>query len=205
MMLTKWFESPESRSLKKDRSIRLSLESLEERNAPSAGGIPGPPDHDHDHGPPHPPIAGPVNNGAIINTSASAGNGNHGSFNNSTITDSFNNTITNNVNITLNAGQSSAVMGLLGVSGLLSSALSSPNLGSLLNDEIAMAVDNYLTNPMVSSALGLSTSTINTLTTDAKTLASAIAANPLEATPVGAFLGMLAYDTTTDALVSAGV
>jgi hypothetical protein len=208
VMLTKWFARPTSRSLDKDRSFRPWLESLEERNAPGGGPGPGGDDHgggdDHHHPPPPPPAQ--VNNGVNNNITASAGNGNHGSFNNSTITGSFNNTINNTVNVMVNMapGQAFAVEGLFGISGFLSTALSNPNLGALLNDEIALAVDNYLTTPAVAMSLGLSASTVSTLSSDAATLSAAIAANPLEASPFGSILGTVAYDVTLHALTSAG-
>lgn len=210
-MFTKWFTDRPTRTPMKDRTFRPWLESLEERNAPSGHGPGG--DHDHDHGPPDhhqppPPPPGPTNNGVVNNVNASAGNGNHGSFNHSTITGSFNNTvnntITNTVNVMVNMapGQAFAVEGLFGFSGFLSTALSNPNLGALLNDEIAMAVDNYLTTPSIAMSLGLSSNTVNTLKSDASTLSAAIGANPLENSPIGAAVGMLVYDFTASALTS---
>jgi hypothetical protein len=190
-MLTKWFESRTSRALK-DRPFRPCLESLEERNAPSGG--PGP-DHDHGPPPPHHPPGVPV--GVNNSISVAAGNGNHGSFNNSTITGSFNTTInnTNTVTVNLTMGQTAAVTGLLGISNFLSSALSNPNLGALLSDEIALAVDQYLSTAVPSVASALSS--------DITTLTSAIASNPLSSTPFGHLIGTIAHDTTVDALTSA--
>jgi hypothetical protein len=78
----------------------------------------------------------------------------------------------------------------------LASALSSPQLGTLLNDEIALGVDTYLNN------LGLS-SVIPTLPGDISTLNAAISSNPLESTVIGHALGTLAFDVTMAALTSA--
>jgi hypothetical protein len=186
-MLTKWLADRRSHMVKIDRSFRPCLESLEERNAPSGHG----PGDDHDHGPPPPAPPTPVNNGIQSNVNA------HGSFNNSTITDSFNNTV--NVAINLPPAQSGAVAGLLGISNLLASVSSNPQLGSLLNDEIALAVDNYLTStPAIASVLG--PTVVADLRNDAATLTAAITANPLESSPTGAAFGMLVYDLTFDAL-----
>jgi hypothetical protein len=98
-------------------------------------------------------------------------------------------------------GQQAALQGLLGLSGLLSSVLSSPQLGSLLSDEIALAVDTYLTSPAISAMLP--SSVVSSLTSDQATLSAAIAANPLESSPIGAALGMVAFDVTLGALTSA--
>jgi hypothetical protein len=184
---------------RKDCSFRPWLESLEERNAPSGHGPGGGDDQgdqgNDDQGPHHgPPPPAPVS--ASQSSSINA----HGSFNNSTFTNSFNNTM--NVVVNLPPAQSGAVGGLLGISGFLSSALSNPQLGTLLNDEIALAVDNYLTGtPAIASVLG--SSVVSTLKTDAATLASAIAANPLESSPIGAAVGMFVYDLTSGALTAA--
>jgi hypothetical protein len=206
-MLTKWFESRTSLALK-DRSFRPWLESLEERNAPGGMGPdpdhgPPPPGPPHPPPPPHHPPGVPV--GVDNSISVAAGNGNHGSFNNSTITGSFNTTVNNTTTISVNltSGQTMAVAGLLGISNFLSSALSNPNLGTLLSDEIALAVDSYLTSPAISSALGLSSSVVSSLQSDEATLTAAIAANQLENNPIGAALGNLAFNTTMNALTSA--
>lgn len=200
-MLTKWLTARPSRMARKDCSFRPWLESLEERNAPSGHGPGGGDDKgggdDNDHGhhgppPPPPPTTVSASQSSSINA--------HGSFNNSTFTNSFNNTM--NVVVNLPPAQSGAVGGLLGISGFLSSALSNPQLGTLLNDEIALAVDNYLTGtPAIASVLG--SSVVSTLKTDAATLASAIAANPLESSPIGAAVGMFVYNLTSSALTAA--
>lgn len=197
-MFTKWLTDRPTRTPMKDRTFRPWLESLEERNAPSGHGPGGGDDkgggddHDH-HGPPPPPPA-------TVSASQSSSINAHGSFNNSTFTNSFNNTM--NVVVNLPPAQSGAVGGLLGISGLLSTALSNPQLGTLLNDEIALAVDNYLTGtPAIASVLG--STVVSTLKTDAATLSSAIAANPLESNPIGAAIGMFVYDLTSSALTAA--
>jgi len=197
-VFTKWLTDRPTRTPMKDRTFRPWLESLEERNAPSGHGPGGGDDkgggddHDH-HGPPPPPPA-------TVSASQSSSINAHGSFNNSTFTNSFNNTM--NVVVNLPPAQSGAVGGLLGISGLLSTALSNPQLGTLLNDEIALAVDNYLTGtPAIASVLG--STVVSTLKTDAATLSSAIAANPLESNPIGAAIGMFVYDLTSSALTAA--
>jgi hypothetical protein len=194
-MLTKWLTDRPSRKGKKDHSCRPWLELLEERNAPSGHGgqndqgNQGDNDHGH-HGPP--PPAPPSNS---ISSSINA----HGSFNNSTITDSFNNTM--NVTVNLPPAQSAAVGGLLGISNLLSSALSNPQLGTLLNDEIALAVDTYLTSSAISSSLPASV--VSSLKSDEATLSAAISANSQNGSPIGHAIGTLVYDTTLDALMAA--
>lgn len=202
-MLTKWFGTRPTRSLKKDHSFRPWLEILEARNAPGGGGghggghdggddQGGDDGHGH-HGPPKSPPGGVGN--SSITSSVNA----QGSFNNSTITDSFNNTI--NYTINLMPGQQAAVGGLLGISGLLSSAFSSPQLGSLLSDEVALAVDTYLTTPPISAILPSSVE--NSLLTDKATLNAAVSANPLEGSPIGAALGNIVYHATLNALTTA--
>ena len=195
-MLTKWLTARPSRMARKDCSFRPWLESLEERNAPSGHGPGGGDDKgggdDHGHHGPPPP--------ATVSASQSSSINAHGSFNNSTFTNSFNNTM--NVVVNLPPAQSGAVGGLLGISGFLSSALSNPQLGTLLNDEIALAVDNYLTNtPAIASGLG--SSVVSTLKTDAATLTAAIAANPVESSPIGAAVGMFVFNLTSGALTAA--
>lgn len=210
-MLTNWLTDRPSRKAKRDYSFRPWLESLEERNAPSGPGGPpgpgphGPPPPPGPHHPPPPPDHPPgVPLGVNNSISVSAGNGNHGSFNNSTITGSFNTTINNTttVSVNLTMGQTTGVGGLLGISSFLSSALSNPQLGNLLSDEIALAVDHYLTStPAIASVLG--STVVSDLNNDAATLTAAIAANPLESNPIGDAVGMLVFDLTSNALTSA--
>jgi len=195
-MFNNWFGTRTLRPSERSYSFRPELESLEDRLAPSSL-IPME-GHGHGHGdgndqgngppPGHfgPPAPGPV--------STISQNPNH-SFNGSTITDSFNNTINNT--IILMPGQQSAVNGLFALSGLLASAMNNPNLGSLINSEIALAVDKYLDSfPMIASA-------IPSLSKDISTLQAAINANPLESSPIGQAIGMLAFNVTTSALTSA--
>lgn len=196
-MFRAWFGTRTLQTPKRDRCFRPSLEFLEGRLAPSGM---GPMDDHGPHGPPGPPPGPPgppppasVSNGNSSNVNA------HGSFNNSTITDSFNNTINNT--IILMPAQQASVQGLLGVSGLLASELNSPQLGSLLNDEIAKAVDTYLTSTPIASMLP--SSVVSSLKTDLSTLNSAISANPLESSPIGQMIGSLAYDVTLNALTTA--
>ena len=182
------------------RGTRLALERLEDRNAPSAL---GPRDdngngHGHgngngdDHGPPPPAPVG-------VSIGISSGVNAHGSFNGSTITDSFNNTINNTV--VLMPSQQAALQGLLGLSGFLASTLNSPQLGTLLNDEIALAVDSYLTSPGISGVLPAGV--VSSLKSDEATLTAAINANPVNASPIGHALGTLAFNTTLDAFTTA--
>ena len=84
----------------------------------------------------------------------------------------------------------------------VAAATSNPQLGTLLNDEIALAVDNYLTGtPAIASVLG--STVVTGLKNDAATLTAAITANPVESNPVGAAVGMIVYDLTMSALTSA--
>lgn len=189
-MLTKWLTDRSSCAAKDDSSFRPWLESLEERNAPSSFG-PGDDQGDEGHGHHGPPSA-PGNN-AGINSNINA----HGSFNGSTITDSFNNTI--NYTINLMPSQQASLAGLFSAGFALSGM--NPQLGTLVNDEIALAVDTYLTSPAISSVLPASV--VNSLNSDKATLSAAIAANPLEGTVFGQVVGTVAYDVTLHALTSA--
>lgn len=189
---TRTFRTPE-----RERFFRPSLEYLEGRLAPS--GV-GPMDGHGPHGPPGPPPGppGPPPPAGISNGNSSNINA-HGSFNNSTITDSFNNTINNT--IILMPTQQSSVQGLLGISSFISGALNNPQLGTLLNDEIALAVDTYLTSAPISSILPANVE--SSLKADMTTLNSAISANPVESSLVGQVIGTLAFDATLNALTSA--
>jgi hypothetical protein len=191
-MFRQWLDTRPARSLKKDRPFRLWLESLEERNAPSGLGP------TIEHGPHHPPPASPS-----VNTSVSTASNAHDSFNNSTFTNSFNTTITNTISVNLMPGQSAAVSGLMGLTNLLSSALSNPQLGSLLTDEILMAVDTYLTTPAISTALGLPSSELSILQGDLTTLQGDIA-NLLGTppSPILSALGTEVFTMTLNALTS---
>lgn len=193
-MLRKWLCSRSTRSPRKDRRLRPWLESLEERNAPSGFG----PGDDHGGGgggPHHAPPPTPV----AVNTSVSTGSNAHGSFNNSTFTNSFNTTITNNVTVNLSPTQSAAVQGLTGATNLLSALLNNPQLGTLLDNEIAAAVDTYLTSPAISALLP--PSVVSSLTTDLSTLNTAIAGQATS--PILDALGTAVFTLTLDALTTA--
>jgi hypothetical protein len=214
-MLTKWFGNRSSRSPQRERSFRPWLESLEPRNAPGGfgGGDGNSQGGDHGHGPPHqppgppgppPPVHPPgIPLGVDNSISVAAGNGNHGSFNNSTITGSFNTTVNNTttVSVNLTMGQTTAVAGLLGISNFLSSALSNPQLGSLLSDEVAAAVDQYLITLSSLPSSPISSSLGSALKTDLGTLQTAITS--LETSPGLTFLGTAVHDITLDALMAA--
>jgi hypothetical protein len=195
-MLTKWFATRSTRSLKNDRPFRPCLESLEERNAPSGFG-PGEDHgggHGHHHGPPPPPSPS-------VNTSVSTASNAHGSFNNSTFTNSFNTTITNTITVNLMPGQTAAVQGLMGFTNLLATLANSPQLGTLFTDEIIAAVDTYLTTPAISTALGLSSTEVDTLTTDLNDLKTAIA-GITNTDPILSAFGTEVFLMTLNALTS---
>jgi hypothetical protein len=193
VMLAKLFGSHSSRRTEPDRFFRPGLESLEGRLAPSGG--PGGHGHDEhppghqDNGPPPATVSAPTNvhNNVHINA-----------------TNSFNTTINNTVTITnsfngssfLAPPQQASVQALNALSSLFATQMGSSQLGSLLNDEIALAVDTYLLP--FASTLG-----ITTLKGDITTLQNAINANPLESTPAGQLIGTLAFDVTMAALTSA--
>ncbi len=187
------------RAPQQDRFFRPRLEYLEDRLAPSSL---GPMDdgggnghghgngHGNGHGDGGGPPGPPAQNGGI-----SSGVNAHGSFNGSTITNSFNNTI-NNTYILMPA-QQAYVQGFMGIGSLLASDLNSPQLGSLIDDEVALAVDTYLTSfPAVSSALP-------SLSGDIASLHAAINGNALANTPIGQTIGTLTFNATLNAMVSA--
>jgi hypothetical protein len=165
-------------------------------NGPPPGHV-GPPAHPPGHGgPPAPPPGhgGPPAPGPVNTISQ---NSNH-SFNGSTITDSFNNTINNTV--ILMPAQQSAVGGLFAFGGLLSGAMHNSQLGSLINEEIALAVDKYLDAFPAVQMSPLDASLKN----DIMTLTNAInAPNSLGSTPIGSAIGMVVFNATTSALTSA--
>jgi hypothetical protein len=191
-MLRKWLCSRSTRSPRKDRRLRPWLESLEERNAPS--GV-GPGDNGGGGSPHHAPPPTPTS----VNTSVSTGSNAHGSFNNSTFTNSFNTTITNNITVNLTPTQSAAVQGLTGATNLLSALLNNPQLGTLLDDEIAAAVDTYLTSAAISALLP--SSVVSSLTTDLSNLNTAIASQATS--PILDALGTAVFTLTLDALTTA--
>ncbi len=191
-MSVKLFGTRTSRRMEPNRFFRPELEHLESRLAPSSG-------HGHGHGDnsqgqegnqPPPVLVSPPDNS-------------HNNVHNNvhiTATNSFNTTIniTNSFNGSsfLAPPQQSSVQMLNSLSSLLAAEMGNSQLGSLLSNEIALAVDNYLLP--FASTLGLST-----LKGDMSTLQNAINTNPLESTPVGQLIGTLAYDVTTAALTAA--
>jgi hypothetical protein len=187
------FGSRSSRRAAPDRFFRPELEFLERRLTPSGGpgghGHDGTPPGHQDNGPPPPTANAPANVHNNVHITA---------------TNSFNTTINNTVTITnsfngssfLAPPQQASVQALNSLSSLLAMQMGNSQLGALLSDEIALAVDNYLLP--FASTLG-----ITSLKGDISTLQSAINANPLEITPMGHLIGTLAFDVTTAALTSA--
>jgi hypothetical protein len=198
-MFTTWLDTRSTRSLKTDRFFRPCLESLEERNAPSGHGHDGGDDQGDDNGHHAPPPTVPVSNSSASNSGITSGINAQGSFNNSTITGSFNNTINYNVTVNLPPAQAAEVQVFGGVTNLLATALHNPTLGTLLNDEITAAVDTYLTSPAISPQL--SPSVVSILKTDLGKLDTAIAT--LEgSSPVLSALGTDVFNVTLSALVA---
>lgn len=205
-MLTKWFRTRSPRSPELSRFFRPELEALENRLVPS-NVLPmhGPGDgngngngHGHGHGgggggdgpPAPPPIAGPVvNQGGAVNVA-----GNH---NNIHITNSFNGS---SFLPPLQAGEVGLMFAL---SSLIAAETGSSQLGGLLNDEVALAVDKYLVGQLANfSGTGI-TSLLNSVNSDIGTLTSAIHTNPLGSTLLGQVIGTMVQDFTLDALTSA--
>jgi hypothetical protein len=194
-MFTQWFGTRPSRSPQRDRFFRPSLEYLEGRLAPSSM-VPMDPGHGHGNGngpPGHSNgnggnVIGPVN-APSINQAGNVHNNIH-----INAVNSFNNTITNS--FILMPAQQASVAGLFSISFGLAGALSSPQLGSLLSEEVALGVDTYL------NGLGLS-KLIPSLPGDIAALKADIAANALGSTAIGSAIGSLVYNATLDALTTA--
>lgn len=209
-MLTKWFGSRSSRLPQRDRRFRPELEFLEGRFAPS-NLVPMDPGngHGHGHGNGNGNDNGHHGNGNGNNNVNGNGFGNINQagnvHNNIHITNSFNNASNsfNNVATLAGAGYFSPVQtGSLGVlfaaSSLLTAQTSNTSLGMLINDEIALAVDNYLlAQPAVASS-----SLAGSLSTNAAALNGAIGS--LEGTVIGQLVGTAIYDLTSTALTVAG-
>ncbi|HEY7311391.1 MAG TPA: hypothetical protein VH643_18665 [Gemmataceae bacterium] len=181
-MFTKWFGTRTLRQpAKAECFFRPELEALEDRLPPSSV-----------HG-----MGGDNGNGN--------GNGNGGGHvnihENIHITNSFNNA-TNSFNGStfLAPPQQAAVGGLSLLSSLLAAELGNSNLNTLLNDEIALAVDSFL---VMQPGIMAVPSLVSSLKTDIGTLTNAIGMNPLENSPIGHALGMVAFDVTMDALAAA--
>jgi hypothetical protein len=188
-------QSLNSLARKKDRFFRPWLESLEERNGPGGFGPPGP---SHPTPPPDPV----VNQTGVINVGGD-GNSvhNNNSFNNNT--GSF-----NNMASVAGAGLlSPARVGNVGVlfafNSLLAAEAGNTNVGSLMEDKVALSVDNYLLLPANFGVL--STSGMTSLGTDVTNLTKGI--GPLEAgLPfIGPAIGDLTYDFTFNWLAAGQV
>jgi hypothetical protein len=183
-MFTKWFGTRTLRQpAKAEYFFRPELEALEDRLPPSSlQGMGG--NNGNGNGSDHVNIHDNIH---ITN-----------SFNGSTLTNSFNGMFPGV--FFLGQGQQAAVGQLLVLSSLLATELSNSNLGSLIDNEIALAVDKFLlTQPGIMTVPSL----VTTLNGDISALNTAIATNPLESTPIGQAVGMLAMDVTTDALMAA--
>lgn len=188
MLLRNWFRTSAQRPSAFVRSVRPWLEKLEDRLAPAAGGIPGPPPGHGPGGPPGPP-PGPPGPPAHINA--------HDSFN-TTITDSFNTSI-NNVTVnqytTVAAAPAQAQQALSSGVGL-AAQMSPQALFGLITDEVHLAVDTYL-------SLAVYKTNNPDLTQDMHNLQLSIQSNPLETTAIGEAVGFLTFDVVLDAVVTA--
>jgi hypothetical protein len=199
-MLTKWLKSRSPRSPQSNRFFRPELEALEGRLAPSNIVPFVGPGHGNGHGngngngngkgngggdPSPAPIAGPV-----VNQSGNVHNNIHisGSFNNNT--GSFNNVVGVAGAGLLGPSQVGAIGALFALSSLLAAETSNTSVGTLVDDEIALAVDNYIN--------GLLPGTISS--TDISNLTTAISGLESGLPFIGPVLGSLAYNVTFDAL-----
>jgi hypothetical protein len=177
-MLTKWFRTRTPCRRETERFFRPELEALEDRLPPSS-------------------VHGAGDNGNVstqdnVHLNIHINN----SFNNAS--NAFNGMFPGV--LFLAQGQQAAVGQLLALSSLLATELSNSNLGSLIDEEIALAVDKFLlTQPGINSVPSL----VTTLNGDISALNTAIAANPLEGTALGQAIGMLAFNVTKDALMTA--
>ncbi len=198
-MRINWFRTRTPSSPERDRFFRPELESLEGRLAPSNvmpfGHGNGNGNGHGDGGGPHhgPPAAGPIVNQAGAVNVAGDHNNIHitGSFNNNT--GSFNNVAGVAGAGLLGPGQLGAVGALFAFSYLLAAETSNPSVATLIDDEIALAVDNYIN--------GLLPGTISS--TDIGKLTTAISGLESSLPFIGPVLGNLAYTVTYDALTMA--
>ena len=205
-MLTNWFGTRSSRSVKVDRSFRPWLESLEERNAPSAGG-PGPDDHGHGPPPGHGPhVPPPPHPGSVVNQSGAVNVA--GDHNNIHITNSFNNNTGSFNNMAsvagtglLSPGQVGSIGVLFALSSLLAAETGNSNVGTLMDDEVALAVDKYVLLP--ANAGALSASGVASLNADVTSLNSAIGTLEAGLPFIVPAIGDLTYDFTFNSLVAA--
>lgn len=131
-------QSLNSLARKKDRYFRPWLESLEERNAPGGFGPPGLPH-------PPPPPGSVVNQTVAINA---AGDGNSVPINNS-----FNNWASVAGAGLLSPAQGGNIGVFFAFNSLLAAETGNTNVGTSMDDEIALAVDKYLLLPANSGAL----------------------------------------------------
>jgi hypothetical protein len=192
-MFTGFFRSRTPRPNQPESGFRPLLENLEDRMALSAMMGPG-----DDHGPPHGPPPGHQPPPPPAHTSASGDNNGslNGSLNHSTITGSFNGsfntTVTNNY--VLMPMQQAATQTLSMYGSLLGMGLNMPQLGSLVNEEIGLAVDKYLLQANIGNS--------SSLQADINNLTAAISSNPAEHNPFGSLIGSVTYDLTYNALVT---
>lgn len=215
-MLTKWFGRRSSRSPQRDRFFRPQLEFLEGRFAPSSlvpmdhGGGNG---HGHGHGDGGGNGNGNSGNGNGNGSGNGSGNGTGnlnqtgnvhnnihitGSFNNNT--GSFNNISTVAGSGLLAPGQVGSIGVMFALSSLIAAETGNSNLGTLINDEVALAVDNYLLLPVNAGAL--SASGVTGLQADVTNLTNAIGTLEAGLPFIGPAIGDLTYDFTYNALVA---
>jgi hypothetical protein len=185
-------QSLNSLARKKDRFFRPWLESLEERNGPGGFGPLGP-----CHPPPPP---GPVVNPPGVISVAGDGNSVHvnNSFKNNT--GSFNNM----ASVAGTGRLSPAQVGNVGVisafRSLLGAQTGNTNVGTLMENKVALTVDNYLLLPANSGALN--TSGMTGLDTDVNNLTKAIGTLEAGLPFIGPVIGDLTYDFSFTSLVA---
>lgn len=186
-------EIPSLNSLarKKDRYFRPWLESLEERNAPGGFAPPGPA-----HPPPSP--------GSVVHQTSAirvAGDGNsvhiNNSFNNDT--GSFNNRASVAGAGLFSPAQVGNIGALFALNSLLAAETGNTNVGTSMDDEVALAVDNYLLLPASSGAF---TNGMTGLGTDVTNLTRTIGTLEARLPFIGSAIGDLTYDFTFNSLVA---
>lgn len=223
-MLTKWFRTRSSRPHQRDRFFRPQLEYLEGRLAPSSMMPMDPGGHGHGHGHGN----GGDNGGGNGNGNSGNGNGNgsgNGSgngigninqtgnvHNNIHITNSFNNNTGSFNNVAamagtglLSPGQVGSIGVLFALSSLIAAETGNTNLGTLIDDEVALAVDNYLLLPANAGALSASGKASLTADVDPSNpngLPAAIGNLEAGLPFIGPAIGDLTYDFTFNSLVA---
>jgi hypothetical protein len=182
--LPRAIQSLNSLARKKDRFFRPWLESLEERNGPGGFGPSGPP------GPPPPgPFHPTPPPGLVVNqTDAINVAGDHNSAHNN----SFNNMASVGGAGLLSQAQVGNFGVLFAFNSLLAAETGNTNVGTLMDDKVALAVDNYLLLPANSGAL--STSGMTSRGTDVTNL-------PF----ISPAIGDLTYDFTFNSLATGQV